>query len=196
MIRATIAFLALTVLALYWGGHQVYLGLRNRSPVEVTCADFEKQRPNAEWLRLTHCDADIVNAAFESTKYDKVDKVYVPLRPEGVEGGAAKLVVVTDDSEINDLADQLKSGGADKTVRRFAAAFEGPIEGTVQIGYDLSESDQSQLRGLGIGLDHDFAILERGAHPHGLIVGLGVLALGLLGPIWIIRRLLRRRATA
>ena len=49
---------------LWWGGHQLYLGLRNREPVEITCAELVRHRPDAEWLRLTHCEAALDSPHF------------------------------------------------------------------------------------------------------------------------------------
>jgi hypothetical protein len=37
-----------------WGKHNTYVSLRNRSPVEISCADYLRSRPDAQWLRLTH----------------------------------------------------------------------------------------------------------------------------------------------
>jgi hypothetical protein len=196
--RDLIALVVLVAAALWWGGHQLYVGLRNRRPVEITCAEFVKHRPDAEWLRLTHCDAALNSVAYAST-YNTVTKVYVPLRPEGIaEGGPTQIVVERDDAEIIEIM-QAARGSTRKnpapvevTLKRMEAAVADPTEGLVQVGLDLSEQRQRELAKLNLGLDKDFVILERGAKPRPLAYALGALALGLAGIGWFGVLLVRR----
>jgi hypothetical protein len=70
-----------------WGGHNTYIALHNRSPVEISCADYLGRRPEAAWLRLTGCFPDFGHLAVESStrttssgQSSTTTAVYVPLR--------------------------------------------------------------------------------------------------------------------
>jgi hypothetical protein len=193
-MRGLLFIIAVTGFALWWGGHHLYIGMRNRAPVEITCADYLKNRPDAEWLRLTHCDADFDNLAFEQTKGDKLTKVYVPLRPEGTAStDPTKIIVERDDEEMLELATTVRrSAPGEITIKRLVAAVAGPTEGLVEVGLDLSDKRQSELANMNLGLAKDFVIVERGAKPRPLMFALGALVLGLGGLSWLAFSLVRR----
>lgn len=70
-----------------WGGQNTYVALHNRAPVEISCADYLRRRPDAAWLRLTGCFPDFEHLGIESStrttssgKSSTTTAVYVPLR--------------------------------------------------------------------------------------------------------------------
>jgi len=211
-MRAILVLVILSAVALWWGGQHLYVGLRDREPLEITCADYVKQRPDTHWLKLTKCDADVDNLAYEDDRHGGADKVYVPMRPLGEDKGApasdtlarglapdrrsaslTHIVVERDDQDIRDLVALGNAAGEkNPVVQRVAKSFDEPVEGTVKFGMDLSDKDQKQLKGLGLGLADDFVIIDRGQTPR-LALGLGVFCLGLLGPAFVVFRLVRKR---
>lgn len=194
-MRKLVLVIIITAVASWWGAHHLYLGLRNREPVELTCAEFLSARPDAEWLRLTHCTPDFDNLAYVSTKYKHVSEVYVPVRPEGSEeSGTSTIVVERDDDEMLELAGRLKNAGpvTDKTVERLVAAFAPPIEGLVQVGLDLSDKRQKELEGLDLHLASDFVIVKHGDKPRPLGYAIAALAVGVCGAGMMVFLIVRR----
>jgi hypothetical protein len=194
-MRKLVLVLIVTAVASWWGAHHLYIGLRNREPLELTCAEYLSQRPDAEWLRLTHCTPDFDNLAYVSTKYRPVRTVYVPVRAEGTaETNTSTIVIERDDDEVLELAGRLKNAGpvTDKTVERLVAAFAPPIEGLVQVGLDLSDKRQKELEGLDLHLASDFVIVKHGDRPRPLGYAIGALALGFCGAAFLAVGLIRR----
>jgi hypothetical protein len=192
-MRAILVLVCLSAVALWWGGQHLYVGLRDREPLEITCADYVKQHPDTHWLKLTRCDADVDNLAYEDDRHGGADKVYVPVRPLGEDKGATHIVVERDDSDIRELVALGNAAGEkNPVVQRVAKSFDEPVEGVVKFGIDLSDKDRNQLKGLGLGLADDFVIIERGSTPK-LALGALVFALGLLGPGFVVFRLVRKR---
>jgi hypothetical protein len=194
-MRASIVLVVLVVGAFWWGGHIVYVGLRNGTQVELTCAEYERARPDAEWLRLTRCAADVDHIAIvTSSKSGRITKVYIPLRPEGASAaGAPHLVVERDDDAFIELVARAEHGAAETTSDQIVHMLDEPVDGLVQIGLSLSDKRQQELRGLRLGLDHDFAIIERGAKPTSPWLGIGVIALAAGVCAWVIVGFVRRR---
>jgi hypothetical protein len=196
-MRGLLFLVVLTAAALWWGLPNVYVGIRNREPLEITCADYLKQRPSDKWLRLTHCEADIANLATEEATDHEIRRVYVPLRPEGAaDAGRTEIVVERDDREMRDAAAKLRQDNpTDAMIERVHRLLAEPTEGLVKFGIDLSDKDQEQLRRLGIGLADDFVMIDRGAKPHfWAALGVSLAGLAVLGVF--VRALVRRRKPA
>ena len=193
-MRGFLILVILSAAALWWGGQHLYVGLRDREPLEITCADYVKQHPDTHWLKLTKCDADLDNIAYEDDGHGGANKVYVPMRSLGDEGkGTTHIVVERDDQDIRDVVALGNAAGPkNPAVQRVAESFDQPIEGVVKFGIDLSDKDRERLAKMGLGLADDFVIVDRGTTPK-LALGALVFALGLLGPGFIAFRLIRRR---
>src|SRR3954464_7540976 len=109
-IRLILILLVVSGLGVYWGGMHFYTAIRERSPLEITCGEYLKHRPDNRYLRLTECEADLDNMAIEEEgEYGakKVKAVYIPLRGKGVTTGATQIVLKRDDSEMTSLVSQL-----------------------------------------------------------------------------------------
>lgn len=193
-MRGLLILIVLAVAGLWGGGHSLYVTLRNGNQVEVSCADYEKSRPDAEWLLLTHCAADVDNIALETNKKSgKLTKVYVPVRPEGSpEVGSPKIVVESDDDDLLELARDLRTDSTEKSAQRLGKLLAQPIDGLVRLGLELDDKRQTELANLNLGLTKDFAIVERGAHPKSIWFGLGVLLLGVGAAGWVVFKVVRR----
>jgi hypothetical protein len=192
-MRAFLLLLIVTVALFWWGGHSLYVSLRNGSPIEISCAEYEKQRPDAEWLRLTHCEPSIENIAFEALAKGtgRVSRVYIPLVSES--GPKARVVVERDDEQLLGLITNTNRGTelTKKQTQQLAKLLSEPVEGVIRVGLDLSDKERDELAKLGLDLDPDFAIIEQGAKPR--VFGLAFLALGLMTSALMVFRLARRR---
>jgi hypothetical protein len=186
---------AVAAVALWWGGQNLWVGLHEREPVEITCADFIAHRPDAHWLKLTECDVDFDHLAYESSsKHGKPTAVYLPMRPRGGAAGPTPILVKRDDADMLAVAALDDSATPPLELsQRVSLSLAGPVEGVAQFGLDLSDRDHERLAALDLELASDFAIIEQGATPH-LWLGLLVFAVGLLGAAWSAFRLLRRFA--
>jgi hypothetical protein len=199
-MRLIIFLLIVAAVALWWGGQNTYIALRDRTQLEVSCADFLKKRPDSRWLKLTHCEYDFDHMAYEQYKSGKISKVYLPLRPEGEEvGRPTRIVVVRDDDDMLKVAQALENDEAEPQPAMFnvTTSLTKPAEGLVQFGLDLNDKDKKELGALGLGLGEDFVLIDYGSKPKlqkGLIaLGVGLGAIGLL-TFLILRRFRKPKA--
>ncbi len=192
-MRGLIVLIIVTGVALWWGGQNFYTGIRERDPLEITCADYLKHRPDNRYLRLTECAADLDNLAIEEGKNKEVKAVYIPMRGKGETGGQTRIVMKRTDDEMTSLVAQLdKLGPGDEAkATRILGELEAPNEGLIQFGLDLSDKDTKELGRLNLGLAEDFVIMERGKSPR-LLLGALALAAGLLGLAWFVRGIYRK----
>lgn len=167
MSKALMITILLLGLATVWGAQNVYLGLRDRDPVAITCADYLAHPPGGKWLKLTECDPDFGRVDVVRDRDGAVNDVYAPVRPHGAGAGPARIVFQYD-------------GEPSAEHRRATAA-----QGMLRIGWLDEASDEARARmARDLGLAPDFVILELGTEPHiwfglaALIVGLGGLGLG------------------
>lgn len=185
---------------LWWGGQNLYTGLSERDPLEITCAKYLQERPDNRYLRLTECEPDLDNMAIEEGKSKEVKAVYIPLRAKGTEIGKTRIVLKRTDDAMTSLADSLDGpvGPNEAVARKVLGELEGPNQGLVQFGLDLSDRDMTQLKNLNLGLDSDFIIMEHGKAPRLLLGALafaaGLAALGFLA--WTAYKRIRGRAAA
>jgi hypothetical protein len=189
-MRGLIVVIAVAGLGLWWGGQNLYTGLRERDPLEITCAAYLKDRPDNRFLELTECEPDLENMAIEEGKSKEIKAVYIPLRAKGTTVGSTQIVLKRTDDTMTVFAGALDNaaGPGEGLVKKVVAELEGPNQGLVQFGLDLSDKDMTQLKNLNLGLADDFIIMEHGKSPRlllgALAFGAGLLALGWL--LWTI----------
>ncbi|MBA3392540.1 MAG: hypothetical protein H0T89_07850 [Deltaproteobacteria bacterium] len=188
----------ITLFGLIWGGRNSYVSIRNRAPVELTCAAYLQRRPDAEWLRLTECRADLGRIGTEFTTRRRTTAtgsikdptaVYIRLRGEGDRGEPATILLRGDDPAMLELA---SAPANSRIANEIVAELAGPIEGIVELAIDRSARQKSAIRDLQLNLAEDFVILDRGKRPRPLALSLGVLVLGLGGLTVIVQRIRRR----
>ena len=173
-----------------WGGGQLtYTAARNRSPTEMTCAEFTKSRPDAEWLKLNECELDVAEVAYKGIG-DRPRTVYLPLMaPGGPADGSIAIVVETEEERWLDFVEDVTRIGQnpDSTEADFAALVDKypfvnePVEasGVAKFGIELKDEEKEELQKLVERLGDDFVLIEQGAAPH-LGRSLAMLGLGLL----------------
>ena len=202
-IRALLAA-GVAALALWWGGTNVAVAVREREPLVIPCADYLAQRPDAHWIRLTGCAPDLDNLAIEvrsetraGTRVlgtDDVTSVYVPLRPAGVTKGGAHLVVRRADPDVIYLVTHHPDDASyAAVVDRLRDSFGAPVEGLVEPAA-AAASDRSGVLDV-LNLASDAAVVEQGARPT-LVFALVVCLVGLGAAAcfaWLVGQRLRRR---
>jgi hypothetical protein len=73
--------LIVVAIFLIWGGGQgLYTALGNRELTEMTLAEYEKKKPDANWLKLKQCRINLLEACTKSS-FGKISEVYLPLHP-------------------------------------------------------------------------------------------------------------------
>jgi hypothetical protein len=173
-----------------WGGHDTYVAVTNRAPVEVRCADFARRPPRAAWLRLTDCVPDFESALVESASSHarSVREVYVPLRAEP--GARTPIVLASDDDDLLALGDD-KAVLGHAVVVELSTSVEGLVEDVVQRGMTLSQRRYNDISQRRLRLTDDFVLFDRGARPRPLWLALGELWIGLSALTLIVRRVRR-----
>ena len=192
-MRGLLILVVVTGLALWWGGTNFLTAIREREPLEITCADYLKNKPDNRYLKLTQCEGDLDNMAIEEGKSKDVKAVYIPLRAKGTTVGKTQIVLKRTDKEMTSLVSALDTlgPGDEAKATKILAEFEAPNEGLVQFGLDLSDKDKNQLKALNLGLADDFIIMERGKSPRLLLGGLA-LGAGLIGLVFLLRGIYRK----
>jgi hypothetical protein len=163
MTKALVVTILLLGLATVWGAQNVYLGLRDRDPVEITCAEYLAHPPGGKWLKLTACDPDFGRVDVVRDRDGSVEDVYAPVRPHAASEGPARIVFQYD-------------GEPSAEHRRANAA-----QGMLRTGWLDDASDEARERmARDMGLTPDFVILQLGREPH-IWFGLAALIVGLAG---------------
>lgn len=188
--------LVITIAGLIWGGRNTYVSARNRAPVELTCAEFLAQRPDAQWLILRDCEADWDHIGIEgrsdSTQSGKVSSptaIYIPLRPLGASRAKAATLVLHSESAL--FLELGRGVPSQQVVDEIGAELSGRLEGVVELAVDRSERRKERLRRLDLLIAEDFVTFDHGARPRPLWLALGALACGLGGLGLIVRRVRR-----
>jgi hypothetical protein len=188
--------------ALWWGGTNLAVAVREREPLELSCADYEAQRPDAHWLRLTGCAPDLDDAGTEVTSEsrsgthvtgsDHVTAVYIPLRPAGATKGRAHIVVRRTDPGMIYLATHRRGDASyDEVAGRARDSFAEPTQGLIEPAASWSNEQSAVLDTL--NLASDAVLVERDARPP-FVFALVICALGLGAAAWfawLVRQLLR-----
>jgi hypothetical protein len=177
-----------------WGGQNTYIALRNRAPVEISCADTLRQRPEAAWVRLTGCFPDFEHISVESStrttssgKFSTTTAVYVPLRAaRGSTEGRTRILLASDDDDMLALGSSL-SQVSDALVTELSTSVEGLVESALS----LSQRRRAELAALDLRLADDFVIIDRGERPRPLWFAVGELVLGLNALALLVRRIRR-----
>ncbi len=192
-MRGLIFVIAVAGLGLWWGGQNLYTGLRERDPLEITCASYLKDRPDNRFLKLTECEPDLENMAIEEGKNKEVKAVYIPMRAKGTTVGKTQIVLKRTDDAMTSLADSLDGpvGPNEAVAKKVLGELEGQNQGLVQFGLDLSDKDMTQLKNLNLGLAEDFIIMEHGKAPR-LLLGALAFAVGLAALGWMLRMIYKK----
>jgi hypothetical protein len=181
---------------LIWGGKNSYVSLRNRSPLETTCAAYEARPPDTQWLRVRDCILDFDHMGAETSKSsygaEDVKAVYIPLRsPARPASEPAKLILAIDEGPLLALGSSI--GSRQAAIDAWIADVDRfGLPGLIELSVDRSERKRKRLSEIGLHAEN-FAILGYAAAPRPLALALGALALGLASAGYLAYRIRRAR---
>lgn len=181
-------FLALVAIAfVVMAAHKAYVGLTNRQPTRMTCADFAGGRSGAKWVVLTDCEVDVENAIGLESRVLKIDKgLYLPVRPVGTTGPARILLKTESDDATAGLTDARPSDSrppdasaagalADEPPRRLVAT----VSGLVESGFDSERKARRALDKIARGgsIREDYVVIAAGKQPDPADTVMGIVIL-------------------
>ncbi len=106
--------LFLIFLAVVWiggGVHGLWEMFWERNPAEMTLAQYVKDPPTQNHVKLSGCEVALLDAVYQQDKLGRVTAVMVPVREPGTEGPGV-LVVKTE--IYNGLMESVLAAGKDK----------------------------------------------------------------------------------
>jgi hypothetical protein len=182
----------LITIALLWsGGQEIYTSIKNQHPLEITCQNYLKTKPTAEWVKVTDARLDFLNCAVLKSRFvGTISEVFIPLRgAETKQGEPIQLLVSSKNPEMITLVDTMcqalenaKSPGDLKPEMLMKLTQTQNISGLVRFGINSDSKTVEKLGKLDLPLATDYVILNEGEAPSatkGLILfGLGLLLLG------------------
>jgi hypothetical protein len=159
-------------LYLIWsGGQGLYAVVKNRTPAEIPCGDYEDVMPSQEWLRLTGCSLDVLDSSYMENN-GRIVELFIPARGRGGrEGDVIYVLVATKDETLLSVANRMMEIEDEAEAMRFYLENRGTltatrdVEGLVRYGVDLDDDHREQLAGLDSTLAPNFVILDEGKKP-------------------------------
>lgn len=178
-----------------FGIHNLYVYFTNSGPTEVSIEQLIVNPPHAKWVRVTGGGINLLDGVLETGISKTLDKVYVPIYPDGKEEGVVSVLLLSTDPEL--LALSRRFLGLDATenslVETFALAMDNhrkayqsrPFEGLIQSGLARDDQVTFQLRKSIPNLAKEPIIIEEGKKPTiygglGLLLFAGVTMIGVL----------------
>jgi hypothetical protein len=196
---------------LYAGGHGLWVGFRNRSPQTMTCAEAARTPPTADWVHLTGCRINLMDAvARESSSGEPRGDIYVPLRaaPKADTDNprTARFVLATRDPAIVAVLTEMSALDANdksafygfmaKNLDRMI--IDRDVRGVVRGGLLNDDRVTTRLKHMKLELAPDFVVLNDGEEPSLLwpltLLGGGVAAIVMLGVIGSVMRSVEKEA--
>lgn len=182
--------LLLFIVCLWGGGQGLYTAFRNPKPVSITVAEYEKQKPKAEWVEFKNAYLVVSEAAFSKSRITKeLREVYMPLRSTPSGGGKISVLLETTNPDIVEFVSDLNQVSDSKQAAEFmtknsakVARFSQSrdVSGLIQFGIELDDSKRRKLLALSNGmLANDFVLLSDGKKPE-IVTSIAILAFALL----------------
>ena len=172
-------------------GQEIYTSIKNQKPLEITCQEYLRTKPSAEWVNVTQARLDYFNCAVLKSRFDDtITEVFVPLRgTEAKHGDMIQLLVASKKPEMIHLVDSMcraletAKSPTDLQPDLLAKLTETiDVSGLVRFGINSDSKTLEKLGKLDLPLAKDYVILNDGEQPSaikGLILfGLGLLLLG------------------
>jgi hypothetical protein len=173
-----------------FGIQNLYVYFTNTKPIEISIEQLISDPPHAKWVRVTGGRINLIDAAASEAGFiRKIDRVYIPIHPEGKEEAAVSVLLLSTNPELLTLARKFHTldEGKDGEVEGLKLAMENarvifqkrPFEGLIQSG--LSENDRVifQVRKALPNIVKKPIIIEEGKKPT-ILEGLGILLFGLV----------------
>jgi hypothetical protein len=171
------------VIGLFWaGGQNIYTGMTNRTPTQLSLAEYARTKPSAHWLHLTNCRLVITDAMYRES-VGSIKELFIPVRAEGEGTGMCSVLLSTKDPGLLLLYQQLQKSSSKEEAIGYLQhhkdkVFNREIKGLVRFGIDMKDKERRKLAQLDKTLASDFIILNEGTEPS-VGTGIGLLAGGL-----------------
>jgi hypothetical protein len=95
------------VLIASFGVQSLYVYFTNTKPLEISIDQLISHPPRAKWVRVTGGRINLIDAAASEAGFKrKIDRVYVPIHPEGTEEPTVSVLLLSTDPELLALARQ------------------------------------------------------------------------------------------
>ena len=190
-LRGGLLLIILVLGALWYGGQGVYTAYRNQKITSLTLAEYEKQRPDAEWIEFKGAYLDIPETVTMSRK-GKIESLYIPLRPDAGGDEMIHVVLHTKSMDYLRLADELNTIKSPEEAKKFLLTNmdriypKKDVQGLVEFGVNLKEKERSQVEKLNTKLAPNFVIISDGEKPNMPLYG-GILAAGIVIPLLVLK---------
>ena len=163
----------------------LFVYFTNTQPAEVSIEQLISNPPSSKWVRVTGGSINLVDAASSEAKFQKkIEKVYIPIRPEGGKESSDSVLLLSTDPEVLAVTQQLHALGEArdsqvdvvKLVMENARVIrqERPFEGLIQSGFFRSERVIYEIRETLPNIVKEPIIIEEGKKPT-IFEGLGML---------------------
>jgi hypothetical protein len=173
-----------------FGIQNLYVYFTNTKPVEVSIEQLISDPPRAKWVRVTGGRINLIDAAASEAGFKKkIDRVYVPIHPEGKEEAAVSVLLLSTHPELLALArqfhalDEAKDGEMEglKLAMQNADLIlqKRPFEGLIQSGLSQDDRVTYDIRKALPNIVKEPIIIEEGKKPS-MLEGLGILLLAFL----------------
>lgn len=163
----------------FMGVNGIWENFSNRTPTEITLAEFVKTRPTAKHLKITQCQVNLAASVYqEATGGSGVEVVFVPVHPPG-ETQPAHLVIET--KAYNALTESVLAAGNDEkrleaVLSKHASAFSEVREFQGWISDDIPSNIRAKFKA--DEAVYGFIVVKEGANDWGFPIF--TLCLGLL----------------
>jgi hypothetical protein len=168
-----------------FGVQSLYVYFTNTKPLEISIEQLISNPPRAKWVRVTGGRINLIDAAASEAGFKrKIDRVYVPIHPEGKEAPTVSVLLLSNDPELLALARQFHAldEAEDGEMEALKVAMENtrlifqnqPFEGLIQSGLAQDDRITFQVRKALPNIVKEPIIIEEGKKPT-VIEGLGIL---------------------
>lgn len=179
-----------------FGIQNLYVYFTNAKPVEVSIEQLISNPPRAKWVRVTGGQINLLAAAASEAGFkEKIDKIYVPIHPEGEEKGAVSVLLLSTEPKLLAVArqfqvlDEAKNGEVEglKLAMENAGVIlqKRPFEGLIQSGLFQDDRVTFRIRKTLPNVVREPIIIEEGKKPT-ILEGLGILLLAFLATVGVL----------
>ena len=186
-VKLTLIFACIILLLFGLGAQGIYTAIKNRNPIAMSCDEYSRTKPKAEWLIITNCVLDLTDGAYESLKHQNVEvpmELFIPVRSATRRAPGKDLILLaTRDPELMKTVREMESLATKEELKDWLARntdrvfVRRDVRGLVKFGVELDTQKRRQLEKLQDNLADDFIILEEGRRPE-FKQSVGYLALG------------------
>jgi hypothetical protein len=178
-----------------FGIQNLYVYFTNSKPIEVSIEQLMSNPPRAKWVRVTGGQINLIDAAASEVGFNKeIDRIYVPIHPEGKEVAPVSVLLLSTDPELLAVVRQFHALDEAKNseVEGLKLAIKNsrlilqkrPFEGLIQSGLFKDDRVTFQISKVLPNIVNEPIIIEEGKEPT-ILEGLGILLLALFATVGI-----------